>query len=220
MIRGIVFDMDGLMFDTERLAQQGWAYAGQQLGLDIPSELILSIVGLDAEGSKRVFLDALDLDLDFAAFRKTRLDYVKNYIEKNGVPQKPGLVDLLEYLRCHQYRIVVATSTESARTNYYLKKAELTRFFDAIVCGDAVVNRKPAPDIYLKACETIRVAPGECLALEDSPIGILAADRAGMMPVMIPDIVPPDEATKKLLFAQLSSLFDVIALLDRTRTDG
>lgn len=220
MIRGIVFDMDGLMFDTERLAQQGWSYAGAQLGLDIPSELIRSIVGLDAEGSKRVFLDALDLNLDFAAFRKMRLDYVKDYIEERGVPQKSGLVELLEYLRRHQYRIVVATSTESARTNYYLKKTGLEHFFDAIVCGDAVVTRKPAPDIYLKACETIFTTPDECIALEDSPVGIVAAHRAGMKPVMIPDLIQPDEETKKLLFAQLSSLVDVIDLLDRARLDG
>ena len=219
MIRGVVFDMDGLMFDTERLAQQGWSYAGAQAGVDIPIELIRSIVGLDAEGSKRVFLDALDLDLDFAAFRKTRLDYVKDYIEEHSVPQKPGLVELLEYLRCHQYRIVVATSTESARANYYLEKTGLGHFFDSIICGDSVVTRKPAPDIYLKACESIHTNPGECLALEDSPIGILAAHRAGMKPVMIPDLVQPDEETKKLLFSQLSTLLDVIDLLDCTRQD-
>jgi HAD superfamily hydrolase (TIGR01509 family) len=158
--------------------------------------------------------------LDFAEFRKTRLGFVSEYIEKNGVPQKPGLVELLEYLKERQYKIVVATSTDAVRANFYFEKAGLGHYFDSIICGDSVAARKPAPDIYLKACEMIFTAPGECLALEDSPIGILAAHRAGMKPVMIPDLLLPDEETKKLLFAQLSSLVDVIDLLDRSRLDG
>lgn len=217
MIRGIVFDMDGLMFDTERLARQGWAYAGRQIGRDIPDALLFKVVGLDAEGSKRVFLDALGPEIDFAAFRKARLNYAKNQIEQYGVPQKHGLAELLAYLKRRRYKTVVATSTEAARTHDYLEKTGLRPFFDSIVCGDSVANRKPAPDIYLKACESIRIDPGECVALEDSPIGILAAHRAGMLPVMIPDLIQPDEATKKLLYAQLSSLADVIGLLEHAR---
>lgn len=220
MVRGIVFDMDGLIFDTERIAQQGWAYAGRQMGFDVSKELILQTVGLDAEGSKRIFLDFLGPNIDFKTFRKMRLDYAVNYIEQYGMPQKPGLVELLEYLKRHGYKIVVATSTDAARATYYFEKAGLTHFFDSIVCGDSITVRKPAPDIYLKACETIAAAPGECFALEDSPIGILAAHRAGMKPIMIPDLIQPDEETKKLLFAQLSSLFDVIGLLDRIRLYG
>ncbi len=220
MIHGIVFDMDGLMFDTERLAQQAWAYAGRKMGYDIPASLILQVVGLDAEGSKRLFLEHMEPGFNFSAFRKARLDYAEAYIEENGVPQKPGLLELLEYLSRHQYKTVVATSTAAERTNHYFEMTGFRHFFDSIICGDSVTNRKPAPDIYIKACGKIHVAPGQCLALEDSPIGILAAHRAGMRPVMIPDLMQPDEETKKLLFAQLSSLTDVIGLLERTNRDG
>jgi len=215
MIHGVVFDMDGLMFDTERLALESWRFAGAQAGYDFSEAVIVETVGLDVANTKRVFLERLGADLDFDNLRKIRFQYVKDFIQRNGVPLKPGLFELLEYLKRNHYKATVATSTEAVHARYYLEKAGVIGYFAGIVCGDAVGRGKPAPDIYQAAAGILGLVPGECLALEDSPSGVLSACRAGMKPVMIPDLVRPDEATQKLLYAQVPSLSDVIALLEQ-----
>ena len=213
MIKGIVFDMDGLMFDTERLSAEGWAFAGKQMGLDITENIIVKALGLSIENTKRVFLNELGEAFDFSAARKIKVDYMTSYIENNGLPMKTGLIELLDYLTVNHFKITVATSTERERAQYYFDKAGISKFFDKIVCGDMIERGKPEPDIYLTASGIIGVDPYECLALEDSPMGILSAYRAGMKPVMIPDLLQPDEGTNRLLYAKLPTLLDVIELL-------
>ncbi|HVI42947.1 MAG TPA: HAD family phosphatase [Anaerovoracaceae bacterium] len=213
MIKGIVFDMDGLMFDTERLSAEGWAFAGKQMGLDITENIIVKALGLSIENTKRVFLNELGEAFDFSAARKIKVDYMTSYIENNGLPMKTGLIELLDYLTVNHFKITVATSTERERAQYYFDKAGISKFFDKIVCGDMIERGKPEPDIYLTASGIIGVDPYECLALEDSPMGILSAYRAGMKPVMIPDLLQPDEGTNRLLYARLPTLLDVIELL-------
>lgn len=151
---------------------------------------------------------------DFNALRKIRVDYVTDYIEKHGIPLKTGLFELLNYLKSNHYKITVATSTESEKARYYFENAGIANYFDGIVCGDMINRGKPEPDIYLKASEILGFSPNECLALEDSPSGVLSAYRAGMMPVMIPDLIQPDEETRKILFAEMPTLFNVIGLLN------
>lgn len=214
MIKGVAFDMDGLMFDTERLVVKGWNFAGTQLGYCISKALVIKTLGLNIENTRRVFIEYLGSDFNFNAARKIRVDYVTNYIEKNGMPLKTGLVELLNYLNSNHYKITVATSTENEKVNYYFKKAGISDFFEGIVSGDMIERGKPEPDIYLIASEIMGLDPNECLALEDSPSGVLSAYRAGMKPVMIPDLVKPDEDTCKILYTVKPTLFDVIELLD------
>jgi len=213
MIKGIVFDMDGLMFDTERLVAKGWAFAGKQMGLDITEAMAIKTLGLNAGDTNRVIVDELGEEFDLTATRKIRVDYVTSYIENNGIPVKTGLFELLDYLKMNHYKITVATSTERDRAQYYFNKAGISKYFNQIVCGDMIERGKPEPDIYLRACEIIEVNPTECLALEDSPMGILSAYRAGMKPVMIPDLLQPNEEINGLLYAKLPTLLDVIELL-------
>lgn len=220
MIKGIVFDMDGLMFDTERLAAKAWAFAGKQMGLDITEAMAMKTLGLNAGDTNRVLCDEVGEAFDVAAARKIRVDYVTSYIENNEIPVKSGLFELLDYLKRNHYKITVATSTERERAQYYFNKAGISNYFHQIVCGDMIERGKPEPDIYLKACEIIGVAPNECLALEDSPMGILSAYRAGMKPVMIPDLLQPDEGTNSLLFAKVPTLLDVIELLSIQNKKG
>ncbi len=136
------------------------------------------------------------------------------YIERNGMPYKSGLFELLDYLQTNNYKITVATSTESAKVKYYFDKSGLNEYIDKIVCGDMVKKGKPEPDIYLKASELLGLAPADCLALEDSPNGILSAHRAGIRPVMIPDLIEPDDALRKIIFAEVPTLSHVIELLN------
>ena len=214
MIKGIIFDMDGLMFDTERLVIKAWDFAGKQMGCSITKDIVIKTLGLNTENTRRVFIEHLGNNFDFYVFRKIRVDYMTDYIDKNGIPIKTGLIELLDFLKSNHYKMTVATSTEKEKTEYYFKKANISYYFDDIVCGDMIERGKPEPDIYLKASKIIGVAPNECLALEDSPIGILSAYRAGMRPVMIPDLVKPNEETNKILYAKLPTLFDVIELLN------
>jgi len=214
MIKGIIFDMDGLMFDTERLVIKAWDFAGKQMGYSITKDIVIKTLGLNTENTRRVFIEHLGNNFDFYVIRKIRVDYMTDYIDKNGIPIKTGLIELLDFLKSNHYKMTVATSTEKEKTEYYFKKANISYYFDDIVCGDMIERGKPEPDIYLKASKIIGVAPNECLALEDSPIGILSAYRAGMKPVMIPDLVMPNEETNKILYAKLPTLFDVIELLN------
>jgi len=215
MIKGIVFDMDGLMFDTERLSVDAWVRAGAEAGYAVSEALVAGTVGLDIKHTKRIFAERFGEDFDFDALRSVKLGYVDDFIEKHGMPVKPGLHELLRYLRSNRYKIALATSTAAARVAYYFEKTGLSEFFDGVVCGDSVQNGKPAPDIFLKAGELLGLPPAACLVLEDSPAGILAAHRAGMKPVLIPDLAEPDEEIRRLSFAQLPSLADVIPLLER-----
>lgn len=214
MIKGIVFDMDGLMFDTERIAMDGWDYAASMMGVVIPREIQIKVLGLTEESSKQLFEEYLGKDFDFYKAKDLRISYAYSYIEKNGVPLKKGLIELLDYLKANNYTIAVATSTEKEKAEYLIKKAGVYEYFNAVICGNMIKNGKPEPDIYLKASELIGIHPSECLALEDSINGILSADRAGLKPVMIPDIVQPNEEIKKHIYALLPSLLEVIDLLE------
>jgi len=214
MIRGIVFDMDGLMFDTERLVIKAWNFAGKQKGYNITEDIVVRTLGLNAENTRHIFLEQLGNDFDYDAIRRVRIDYVTDYIEKNGIPIKTGLTELLDFLKSNHYKMTVATSTDKEKAKYYFQKANISNYFDEIVCGDMIERGKPEPDIYLKASEIIGVSPDECIALEDSIMGILSAYRAGMKPVMIPDIVKPNGEISKILYANLPTLLDVIKLLN------
>ena len=213
MIRGIVFDMDGLMFDTERLVLEAWQVAGGQAGYTVDSSLVVQTLGLNAEDTKRVFMDALGPAFDFYSVRNTRDAHVRSRIGREGVPVKPGLAALLNFLKTNGYKMTVATSSEKEKAMLYFENAGIADFFEGIVCGEMIARGKPEPDIYLKACEILGVAPCECIALEDSPAGVQSAYLAGMKPVMIPDLAVPDEATEAMLFAKLPALTHVIRLL-------
>lgn len=215
MIKAVIFDMDGLMFDTEMLAVEGWVYAGKQMGYNITKELVTKTCGSRIEDTRRIFLEQLGNDIDFYGCRKIRLDYAAKYIADNGLPLKPGLIELLDFLSSNNYKIALASSTEKEKVEHYLKSVDILKYFNSLVCGDMVERGKPEPDIYLKAAEALGTTPNECIALEDSLLGILSAYRAGLKPVMIPDLVLPDEETYKMLYAKLSTLLEVIDLLQR-----
>lgn len=214
MVKAVLFDMDGLMFDTERLAIDAWNYAGKLMGYNITEEIVKKTCGLDIENTKHIFLDCLGQKFDFYACREIRVKYAMKYIAEKGLPIKLGLIDLLSFLKTNNYRTSIVTSTERDKVEYYMNSVNILQYFDELVTGDMVERGKPEPDIYLKAIEAVCVKPNECIALEDSPIGIESAYKAGAKPVMIPDLLEPDEQTNKMLYAILPSLLDVISLLN------
>lgn len=205
----IVFDMDGLMFDTEKLSISAWKHAGEKYGLNIESSHVIEIIGIRFEDAIKVFEKYFGKNFPFSEIRKIREKYAFDYIEKNGIPIKKGLKELISYLEDNNILKAVATSSERTKAKKYLSSANMENRFDYIVCGDEVLRGKPNPDIFLKVAEKAGCHPSQCIVLEDSENGIVAASKAGMKPMFIFDIKRPSKSAEKLLFKEFSSLLEV-----------
>jgi HAD superfamily hydrolase (TIGR01509 family) len=220
MIEAVVFDMDGILFDTERLWGEAWKHASAKLGCADASVLREKAMGLNQTQLKQLFLKNFGTNFPYEEYMKLVREDIANNIEQNGLPVKPGLYELLDYLKQNGYKIAVATSTERRSAMEYFDMAGITQYFDGILCGDMVEISKPDPDIYLKTAALIEVKPQNCMALEDSPNGLLSANRAGMKTVMVPDTVEPTAELTKLLYACVPSLKEVIPLLEQEKSSA
>lgn len=205
-IKGILFDMDGLILDTEKLYCRFWQEAARALGYPMTMEQALGMRSLNRYAGEAKLKSYFGEDISYTKVREKRIELMDAFVEKEGVTTKPGIWELLAFLKEKQIRTAIATSSPIERTKKYLSSVHLENEFDAIVSGYMVEHGKPEPDIYLYAAKQLGLEPENCIVLEDSPAGILAAYRAGCMPVMIPDLDEPDEETGKLLFAQAESL--------------
>ena len=148
-----------------------------------------------------------------AVMRDKRVELMDAYVAEHGVEAKPGIHELLDYLKGQGIKTAIATSSPFVRARKYLDSLHLTQKFDCICSGHDVANGKPAPDIYLHAAACLGLQPENCLAIEDSPAGIESAFRAGCMSVLVPDLDGSDEQMRKQLFAEADSLLDIINLL-------
>lgn len=210
MLKGVIFDMDGLMLDTEKLLVRFWRQAAAEFGYSMSFENVLSIRSLSRKYSVPFLKGLFGEQFEFEQIRSRRIALMNDYIDKNGFDIKKGLFRLLDYLRENSYRIAVATATDRERTLMYLGKINAAHYFDKIICGDMVKNGKPEPDIYITAASELGLAPCECAALEDSPNGIKSAYSAGCKAVMIPDLSAPDEEIRPMLSAVYDDLEQAI----------
>lgn len=215
MIEAVLFDMDGLMFDTERMYQKAWLQAGRQMGVPMEPEIVDRLRGRNREGCARVCREVFGEDFDFDAMRTACRALMARWIEENGLPVKPGLYELLAELERRGIPAVLATSTTRDSAWGHLQRAKVDRYFLGAVCGDEVSHSKPHPEVFLKAAALAGKDPARCLVLEDSPAGVRAGAAAGCFTVMVPDLTAPDEELKKLADEILPGLKDVIPLLDR-----
>ena len=202
----IIFDMDGLMFDTETIAIKMWKKVGESFGYDIRPSHIIETLGIDAVGTKKILEKHFGKEFPFQKMRTLREEYALNHIEENGIPVKDGLYELLDFLEDNRIKKAIATSSERKKVEKFLSFANIKNRFDCIVCGDEITNGKPEPEIFLKVAQKTGFNSDGCFVLEDSESGIIAASRAGMKPVFIKDIKGLSKSTEKLIFKEFDSL--------------
>lgn len=212
-VKGVLFDMDGVILDTEKLYTRFWCEAAQALGFPMTHEMALGMRSLSHAVGERQLKAYLGEDVDYQKVRSKRIELMTAFINENGVETKPGIHELLQFLCEKGLKKAVATSSPLDRTKEYLSQVGLVDVFDELVSGHMVEHGKPAPDIYLYAAEKLGLKPEECLVLEDSPSGLLAAYRAGCIPVMVPDQDEPDEETRARAYAVVENLMAVKELL-------
>lgn len=208
-IKGVLFDMDGIVLDTEKLYTRFWVEAAQSLGYPMTHEMALGMRSLSRQAGERQLKSYLGDTVDYHEVRETRIRMMSAFIEEHGVEIKPGIHELLAFLKEHGIKTSIATSSPLDRTKKYLSQVDLVEKFDALVSGHMVEKGKPEPDIYIYAALNLGLKPEECLVLEDSPTGILAAFRAGCVPVMIPDQDAPDDEVRSRVYAVVADLMSV-----------
>lgn len=213
-IKGILFDMDGLILDTEKLYTRFWMEAANALGYPMTREQALGMRSLSREFGAAKLQSYFERPINYEEVRLKRIELMDAFIEKEGVETKAGVQELMSYLKENGIKTAIATSSPLERTEKYLVSVGLADAFDKLISGYMVKKGKPEPDIYQLAAAELGLAPQECMALEDSPSGILSASRAGCFPVMVPDQDEPTEETQKLMFAKADRLDRVINLLD------
>lgn len=210
-----IFDMDGLLLDTERLAVEAWEKAGKEFGICIEKEILLKTVGLDVKKTKRVLQKEYGKKFPYYEIRNKRLDIVNQRIDKEGIKLKEGALELLKLLDKMKIKKIIATSTAKKRAINKLKITNIFNYFDDIVCGDEVKKGKPNPEIFIKAAQKLNIPKKDCIVLEDSKNGAIAAIRCKMKVIIIPDLVIPDKKILKKCFGYYKSLNDVIVNINK-----
>jgi len=212
-IRGILFDMDGLVLDSEALYTRFWREAANALGFPMTVEQSWGMRSLGKKLGQPYLESLFGPTVDYTSLRQKRIEMMDAYVEKYGIDAKPGIYELLDYMEENQIPGAITSSSPMEFIERHLSNANLLHRFQKLCSGHSIPNGKPAPDIYLLGAKELGLKPEECLALEDSPTGILSGYRAGCLPVMIPDLDQPNEDTQNLLFAKADSLTDIIDIL-------
>lgn len=206
----VIFDMDGTLLDTQRICIPAWEYSGRLQGVDGLGEIVRRICGMNEIGWT-AYLEQNYPELDIAAFKAE----MRDYIIKNGkVLFKKGAKELLDYLKQRGIKCAIASGSSRKTIEHHLNEVNATKYFEAAVGGIDVKNGKPAPDIFLLAAEKLGANPCDCFVFEDSPNGIQAGFNAGMKCIGVPDIVTFSDDTKKMMFAELTSLDQAIELFE------
>ncbi len=217
MIKAVVFDMDGVIFDSEKLYRKHWMITGREYGIPEAEmeDLCNHIAGATRQHNERLMKEHFGEDFDYDTFRAKTMDRMDAEIARDGLDMKPGVKELFAYLKENGYQIALATSTAQERASRNLQRAGILEMFDKIVYGGVVPNGKPAPDIYLRACEELGVKPEEAIGIEDSINGVKSSSAAGLYTIMVVDLIEPTDEIRPLADQIYHSLFDVIALLKK-----
>lgn len=209
----VIFDMDGLIIDTEKLLIKYWVIAANEFGYPMKREHALHIRSLSGALAEPYLREAVCPDFDYKKVRSRRIELMNADIAENGIELKKGIIPLLDELDRRNMQKAVCTATDLERTTRYLTLLNIYQRFDKVICGPMVEHGKPAPDIYLYACNELGESPERCLALEDSPNGVHSAYSAGCGVIMVPDLTEPTEEDRKYIIGAASDLEAVIKYL-------
>lgn len=213
MIKALLFDMDGLLLDSERVVQESWNAAGEALGYGKVGEHIYNTLGMNAAGRKEYFNNVFGTGFPYEEFQKLSRKAFFNVADQEGIPLKPGAKELIFYAKQMGYKVGLVTSSRKEYAVDVLKKAGIFSCFDGCIFGDMVSKSKPDPEIYEKGCKMLGEEPEWCIAFEDAPAGVIAASAAGIDVIMVPDLVQPDDAIRMRTWKVLDSLDEAIGLL-------
>ena len=208
--QAVVFDMDGVIFDTERLVIEFWKEVAKKHNIPNVEHTCIQCLGTNRVRTREIFLENYGADFPFDPYRAEVTELFNTHYKGVPLPTKPGVRELLSYLQEQDIKVGLASSTAQHLVRDEIGTAGLLPFFQTLVCGDMVEHSKPTPDIFLKACEILNADPTKSIAIEDSFNGIRSAHCAGMTPIMVPDQVQPTDEIRALAFHVMPSLLDVL----------
>ena len=208
--QAVVFDMDGVIFDTERLVIEFWKELAKKHNIPNVEHTCIQCLGTNRVRTREIFLENYGADFPFDPYRAEVTELFNTHYKGVPLPTKPGVRELLSYLQEQDIKVGLASSTAQHLVRDEIGTAGLLPYFQTLVCGDMVEHSKPAPDIFLKACEILNADPTKSIAIEDSFNGIRSAHCAGMTPIMVPDQVQPTDEIRALAFHVMPSLLDVL----------
>lgn len=213
MIKAVIFDLDGTLIDTEKYYRINWPKAFEHFGYKMTDQQYLSLRSLGKPFVQELLKQySGDKNFDYAKVVAYRSELMEHTISEHGLQAKPGAAELLQFLAQKNIERAVATASPVERAQRYLSQVGLISYFDKIISARNMNQGKPAPDVYTFACKELSLLPEECLAVEDSPNGVLSAYRAGCKVVMVPEFTQPDQELKNMLYAKKETLKQIIDL--------
>lgn len=215
MKKAVIFDMDGLMIDSERVTWEGYEKQCQLRGYTMTYSFYLSMVGNPMTVVRRKMREQFGPDFPLEEIIHAVHADMDRQFSVNGVPVKKGLPEILSYVRETELKALIATSSDRDRVERILRYANIETYFTDIICGNEVSNGKPAPDIFLKGCEKLGIRPEEAFVLEDSELGILASYRAGIDVICVPDLKQPQDEFRRMTIAVVDSLVEACEVIQR-----
>lgn len=205
----VIFDMDGVIFDSEQLVIKCWKVVADKYGIRDIEDTCRKCLGLNKDATRELMLGVYGADFPYDEYKAEMSALFHEQAAGGRLPMKPGVVELLQALRKNGRKLALASSTRKAVVEQELREAGILSYFDRVVCGDMVSRSKPEPDIYLEACRQLHVLPEQAYAIEDSYNGIRSAYVAGLHPIMVPDLAPVTEEMQELSDVILDSLTEV-----------
>lgn len=213
-IKGVIFDMDGVILDSEKYYVRFWSEAGKACGYPFEEKHALAIRSMARpyaiERLKGFFGESFDYDM----VRNKRIELMDAYVNENGIDSKPYARDILSYLKKNGYKIALATATVTEKAKSYLSRLDLLGYFDEVISAHMVKRGKPAPDIYLFASEKLGLCPEECMAVEDSPNGARSAVDAGCVTILVPDMDKPEGEITQRVYKTADGLKELSEILE------
>ncbi len=213
VLEAAIFDMDGLLVDTERFSKQAFQQTAQDYGLEHRIELFLSLVGTNEQTHRELLHQELEPEVDATRFRRDWVDCFHQLISEKPVPLLDGVQEVLEWLQGQNIKCAVATSSGTVAAEKKLRETGIRDFFQTVTCGDQVARSKPHPDIYLQAVESVGANASCSIGLEDSPNGVRAAVAAGLHVIQVPNLVQPDDHLLTLGHRVCGTMHEVLTLV-------